>query len=187
MFPAISTTCISPEHRLSAYHFTLVLYVSGHHTVSSTTYPPNLRLHCNTLTHPHHVLHTQTPSERTERGLLQNLETNQSLLRGLMAERKQRKSEGKREIVGEGDRAAAASAPASLRETERPAERVREIEREREGEGTGVGSGAGDSGGGVADAAGDGKSARKGTVSSAGGERKWREKKVGFGGGPARF
>ena len=29
-------------------------------------------------------------------------------LQGLMAERKQRKSEGKREIVGEGERAAAA-------------------------------------------------------------------------------
>ncbi|XXG79220.1 hypothetical protein AAC387_Pa09g0337 [Persea americana] len=48
-----------------------------------------------------------------------------------MAERKQRKSEGNREIVGEGERGAADSAPASLRETERLAERVREIERER--------------------------------------------------------
>ncbi|KAJ8618027.1 hypothetical protein MRB53_014213 [Persea americana] len=48
-----------------------------------------------------------------------------------MAERKQRKSEGKIEIVGEGERGAAASAPVLLRDTERQAERVREIERER--------------------------------------------------------
>ncbi|XXG88935.1 hypothetical protein AAC387_Pa12g1066 [Persea americana] len=47
-----------------------------------------------------------------------------------MAERKQRKSKGKREIVGEGERAAAA-----VREKERPAEREREIERGREGKG----------------------------------------------------
>ncbi|KAJ8622409.1 hypothetical protein MRB53_030938 [Persea americana] len=95
-----------------------------------------------------------------------------------MAERKQRKSEGKREIVGEREREAAASAPASLRETERPAERVREIEREREGIGV-------CSGGGVAGAAGDGKRAREGRVSRRGrGKEIEREgKKSGFSGG----
>ncbi|KAJ8627637.1 hypothetical protein MRB53_020944 [Persea americana] len=60
-------------------------------------------------------------------------------LRGLMADRKQRKSEGKRDTVGEGERATAALAPASLRETER--QRRRSV-------------------GGVAGAAGDGGKAR---------------------------